>query len=95
MRRDEVARQAQRRKAHNFWGNGNGARRTERERGRARLSWGDTLPDEPVPRPLSRGVPREDHRRPNFAYVLAPPQSRWSAPARLEHSRNAPLPYPL
>jgi hypothetical protein len=91
MRRDELARQAQRRKAaqaHDFWADGNGARRAERERGRARPAWSDSLSDEPVPRPLSRGVPREEPRKPGYSYVRA----RWSAPARLEHPR---LPYPV
>lgn len=90
MRRDELARQAQRRKAqaHNFWADANSARRAERERGRVRPVWSDSLSDEPVPRPLSRGVPREESRKPGYAYVRA----RWSAPARLEHHQ---LPYPL
>ena len=75
VRRDELARQARWRKApaHDFWANGNGARRAERDRGRARPAWSDSSSDEPLPRPLSRGVLREEPRRPAFAYVRAPP----------------------
>jgi len=87
---DELARQAQWRKsqAHDFWADANSAR--QRERGRARPARSDSLSDESVPRPLSRGIPREEPReprKPGYTYVRA----RWSAPARLDRQ----LPYPV
>jgi len=66
MRRNELARQAQQRKsqAHDFWADGNNARRAERERAPARPAWSDSLSDEPVPRPLSRASRERSRRNP-------------------------------